>query len=325
MKFQKLRYLFLFMFLVQCSSPANLSSKGLSGDLIIFHAGSLSVPFREIATAFQKKYPKVNVILEAAGSRECARKIADLKKPCDVFASADDSVIDSLLIPEHASWSIKFATNEMVLVYHDASKYSQEITADNWYDILLKKDVAFGRSDPNLDPCGYRAVFSMELAEEYYKKKGLSEGLLKKELGLIRPKETDLLALLEVGEIDYIFLYRSLAEQHGLKFIIFPDEVNLKKEELNGLYERASIALTGKTPHSFVTQKGGAMIYGVTIPKNASHPKLAKAFVEFLLEKENGLHIMEKNSQSSVVPSPTKTFDLVPKELKRFVKESVDL
>ncbi|MBD3322494.1 MAG: tungstate ABC transporter substrate-binding protein WtpA, partial [Chitinivibrionales bacterium] len=140
----------------------------LSGKLIIFHAGSLAVPFKEIAAAFEKEYPDITVIREAAGSRTCARKIADLNRYCDIMASADYTVIDELLIPQHASWNIKFASNEMAIVYHDKSRKSKEISEANWYEVLLEDSIAFGRSDPDSDPCGYRAVLTIKLAEHYY-------------------------------------------------------------------------------------------------------------------------------------------------------------
>ncbi len=60
--------------------------------LIIFHAGSLSVPFKEIAKEFEKLNPNTKIILEVAGSGTCARKITDLHKPCDIMASADYKV-----------------------------------------------------------------------------------------------------------------------------------------------------------------------------------------------------------------------------------------
>ena len=137
----------------------------VSGKLVVFHAGSLAVPFREIAGAFMKEYPNVKVLLEAAGSRTCARKVSDLKRPCDVMASADYTVINALLIPEHADWNIKFAANEMTIVYHQSSRASERINQDNWFEVLMEKDVRFGRSDPSADPCGYRAVMTMKLAE----------------------------------------------------------------------------------------------------------------------------------------------------------------
>ncbi len=287
-------------------------------DLIIFHAGSLSVPFKEIAKNFMKTHPSANVLLESAGSRTCARKISDLKKPCDIMASADYSVIDNLLIPEHADWNIKFASNEMTLVYHKSSKMSDQITADNWYKILQDKEVAFGRSDPNADPCGYRAVITMKLAEKHYRKEGLGKRLLKKDARYIRPKETDLLALLESNTIDYIFLYRSVAQQHGLKFLILPDEINLKMPEHSDFYSTATIDISGKKPGTAITKKGAPMVYGITIPKNAPQRELAIKFVAFVLEKEKGMIIMEKNGQPSMVPSVSNTFDKIPQVLQQF-------
>jgi len=46
-----------------------------SGKVIIFHAGSLSVPFKHLEMAVETKYTKLDIVLEAAGSRKCARKI----------------------------------------------------------------------------------------------------------------------------------------------------------------------------------------------------------------------------------------------------------
>ncbi|MDY6895683.1 MAG: tungstate ABC transporter substrate-binding protein WtpA, partial [Thermotogota bacterium] len=42
----------------------------ISGEIIVFHAGSLSVPFAQIEKAFENQYPGTDVIREAAGSRE---------------------------------------------------------------------------------------------------------------------------------------------------------------------------------------------------------------------------------------------------------------
>lgn len=122
----------------------------------------------------------MNILREVAGSRECARKISELSKPCDVFASADYLVIDNLLIPEYAEWNIHFIANEMAIVYRPESRRAAEITPENWFDILLDPNVAFGRSDPNSDPCGYRAIFTMKLAEQHYSVNESADKLLGK-------------------------------------------------------------------------------------------------------------------------------------------------
>ena len=96
-------------------------------EIIIFHAGSLSVPFKELATEYEKLNPGTKVLIEPAGSLVCARKITELKKPCDIIASADYFVINELLIPNYTKWSIRFATNEIVIAFQEKSKYASEI------------------------------------------------------------------------------------------------------------------------------------------------------------------------------------------------------
>ena len=125
-----------------------LSGIGLAGDLsgnvIIFHAGSLSVPLAEIEKRFEAKHPGVDVLREAGGSTKMARMISELHKPADIMASADYKVIDNNLIPKYATVNIRFATNQLVLCYTDGSKFAGEINADNWYDILTRKGVVWG-------------------------------------------------------------------------------------------------------------------------------------------------------------------------------------
>jgi len=303
----------------QKNQPKN-EANAISGNLTIFHAGSLSVPMKEIAAAFEKENPNVKVLLEAAGSKACARKISDLKRECDIMASADYKVIENMLMPEWADWCIKFATNEMTIVYSEKSKYANQINKDNWYEILMKKDVAFGRSDPNADPCGVRAAFMMQLAEKFYNKKGLFNSMIVKDEKYIRPKETDLLTLLESGSIDYIFIYKSVAAQHNLKSLILPDEVNLKNADLASYYETVSYETNGTKPGEKITEKAEPIVYGITIPKNAVNTTAAIAFMDFFLNREKGLKIIEQNAQISIITPATSNYEKVPALIQKYLK-----
>ncbi len=290
----------------------------LQGDLTIFHAGSLSIPMRMMTDIFEAEHPRVKVYLEAAGSRLCARKICELGRKCDLFASADYTVIDQLLIPEFATWNIPLVTNEMVLAYHNASRYSDQINSDNWYRILQRDDVVYGRSDPDSDPCGYRSVLAIQLAEQFYEQPGLTATLLAKDREAIRPRETHLLALLEVGQIDYLFIYRSVAWQHGLEILSLPPEIDLGAPEHEAFYATASVEILGRKPGTTITKRGQAMLYGVTIPTDPPHPVLAEAFLHFLLDPEGGLRILAEQGQASAVPTPTTTWSQLPPQLRRY-------
>jgi len=307
----------LFLSLFACSNSTQENKE--KSEIIVFHAGSLAVPFKEISKEYEKQNPNVKIVLEAAGSVASARKITDLNRYCDIFASADYKVIDEMLIPEHTDFNIKFAGNEMAIVYTKKSKYADKINAKNWHEILLKEDVHYGRSNPNADPCGYRAVLVSKLSDTYYNTKDFSDKLLAKDNKYIRPKETDLLALLETGTIDYIFLYRSVAQQHKLKYLLLPDSINLKKFELKEFYNTVETSITGKKKGETLIKKGTPMVYGITMHKDAVKKQAAMDFMKFILS--DGMKIMEKNGQTGLVPSVTNSFNKIPEELKEFAKE----
>ena len=289
--------------------------------IYIVHAGSLSIPFKEMAAEFEKKFPGIEVKLEAHGSRTCARQIIDLHRRFDVMGSADSDVIKNLLMPEYVDYCISFATNEMVIMYNDRSLYSEKINSNNWYSVLLKPDVQYGHSDPNSDPCGYRALLTWKLAEKHYEFPGLYERLRKKmPKKNMRSKEVDLIALLEANEVDYIFIYRSVAEQHGSKYTLLPDRINLKSEYYSEFYKSVSLNIAGKKQGEWIKKTGTPMVYGITVPNNAISPGWGIKFVEFVLGRE-GRDIMRKNGQPDIFPPVVDNYQKLPGVLKKFFNE----
>jgi len=288
-------------------------------ELIVFHAGSLSVPLRDVSRLFERRHPGVRVIAEAAGSRDCARKITELGRACDVFASADRLVIQGMLMPRFARFSIEFATNEMGIACRPGGRAAELLGSDNWPQGVLRPDVTFGRSDPDSDPCGYRTLMLFQLAERHYGIPGLAERLEAKGGGrFVRPKETDLLALLEAGEIDCAFIYRSVAQQHGLAFVRLPDEVNLSNPALAGLYAGAGVEVAGASPGARVTLRGAPIVYSVTIPANAPHPDLAERYLALLLS-EDGRRILDRDGQPPILPARVSHPEALPAGLKRLL------
>lgn len=295
-KFILLSALLLFFF------PALLLAAP-SGKVILFHAGSLTVPFAKIEKAFEAAHPGIDVQREAGGSTKMARMISELGKPADIMASADYAVIDKGLIPAHADWNIRFATNRLVLCYTDKSQYAGEITGENWYEILQRKNVVWGHSDPNLDPCGYRSVMVLKLAETHYGKAGLFEALIaNRPQENIRPKSVELISLLNTGNMDYAFEYLSVAVQHGLKYVELPDAINLGDYRFDPAYKKAEVKVTGKKPGTFLTRKGKSCTYGITLVKDAPNKEAAILFLDFLLDPDQGLKMLREMGQPPFVP-----------------------
>ena len=323
-----------------CIGPETSNSNGSQvkeATLVVFHAGSLSVPLQQLEEEFTKYAEengyKVTFQDEASGSVKAVRKVTDLGKKADIVAVADYTLIPQLMVPNFTDFYVLFATNEIVIAFTEESRYADEINSDNWYEILARPGVTFGFSDPNQDPCGYRSVMVMKLADLYYGKP-VFETLVEKNTNIyangthvyapkeievkgdkvvIRPKETDLTGLVESGSLDYFFIYKSVAEQHNLRYITLPAEINLGDFRKADYYARVSVTLgsTGKTI------KAKPIVYGITVPSNAPNRKLAIEFLRFLLG-EKGREVFEKNHQDFL--NPPVAFGNVPEEIKALVK-----
>jgi len=286
--------------------------------LTMFHAGSLSVPMQKAGEEFSHRYPRARIASEASGSVDAIRKITDLNRSCDVLAVADYDLIPKRMYDGHASWVIIFASNEMVIAYTDGSKYSNEISSTNWYEILSRADVTIGRSDPDCDPCGYRALMVFELASIYYSNPYINTTLWKHSNTVARPKSVELLALLESGQIDYAFEYKSVAVQHNLNYVELPNEINLSSWTMRDHYASVNVTISKGDEHMVIT--GAPILYGVTIPKNAQHVSEAMDFIKLMLSQD-GRNMIEECGQNSMYPAYTDDAARVPSELEELVKE----
>ena len=260
-----------------CSRPS---------EVVVLHAASLRRVLADAADEYQKANPKVRVRLEPSGSQVAIRKVTEQNMRADIVAVADAQLIDKMMLPAHASWNLEFATNEVVLAYGQHSKFTDEITAQNWPEVIARPGVRLGRVNPDSAPLGYHTLFVWQLAEKSgtYGEAGkdlaarLVQAVPKEHVGA---DETELLGLLESKAIDYAFLYRSTAEDHRLKFLELPPEINLAKPELAARYAETSTEV--KMKEGTVTLKGHPITYGVTIPTNAPNAAEAERFLTFLL------------------------------------------
>jgi len=298
-----------------------IGGQGKSQMLRVFHAGSLSVPLKQVVERFEEENPGVKVVLEPSGSVLAVRKITELHKTADILMTADYRLINDMMMPSYAEFNIAFASNKMVLAYTDKSRYADEINSENWFKILIREDVKYGFSNPNDDPCGYRSPIVLALAEKYYGLDLLKELVIdksniivKKSDGeyhiyipkdfapksgsklVIRSKSVDLIALLESGAIDYAFEYKSVAVQHGLKYVELPPQIDLSNPRFDEEYEKVHIYLFYGTDKQKEVV-GKSIVYGLTIPKCAENRDLAIKFINLLLS-DVGREVFRKNGQS---------------------------
>jgi molybdate/tungstate transport system substrate-binding protein len=176
--------------------------------------------------------------------------------------------------------------------------------AKNFYDILTRPGVVWGHSDPNLDPCGYRSLMVLQLSEKLYRKGGLYDALIaNRPQANVRPKSVDLISLLQTGNMDYAWEYLSVAVQHGLNYVILPDEINLGNYQFDDLYDTAVVKVTGKEPDTFMDIRGQSVTYGVTLVKDGPNPDAAVMFLQYLLDPKGGLAVLKEMGQPPFVPA----------------------
>ena len=281
-----------------------LAGTALAKDKVtILHAGSLTVPLAKIEADFEALHPDIDVQREAGGSTKMARMISEVGKPADIMASADFTVIDKTLIPKYADWNIRFASNQLVLCYTENSRFADEINADNWTDILGRKGVVWGHSDPNLDPCGYRSLMVLQLAEKFTDQPGLYDRLIaNRPKANVRTKSVELVSLLKTGNMDYAWEYLSVAVQHGLKYVTLDDHINLGNYKFDDYYAQAAVKVTGKKPGTWITRKGKSCTYGITLIKDAPNREGAVKFLAYLLSAQGGLKVLKEMGQPPFVP-----------------------
>ena len=308
-----------FLIALLCSTAGCSSGEQQPKTVLkVVPAGSLLQPFDEVEKTFEAQHPDVDVQVEGHGSIQAIRQVTDLHRRVDVVAVADASLIPDLMFRTDPSTGrnfsdtyTPFATNSMVIAFTNKSRYADEITTENWYEVLSRPDVRVGISNPMLDAAGYRSMLVTLLADRYYQNSTLFPVLIgshfnpslevQEEGGIatirlpevLRPSDEKLvirdgsifvLSHLEAGGIDYAFEYRSVAEGHDLRWINLPPQIDLSSPDFAGEYGKVRVIL-GFQRFSAIGQErtGQPIVYAVTIPDSAPHPELAKAFSDMVI------------------------------------------
>lgn len=339
-------WLVLLLLITPIISTSGCGSRHVQ--LKVLCADSLMVPFEEMAHQFESLHPDVAVLIEGHGSIQVIREVTELHNEADVLAVADHALIPMMMygnkVPgkteDYADWYIDFATNRMGIAYTSHSKYAAEIGSDNWYDVLSRPSVKVGISDPRIDSCGYRALMVCQLAELYYQDNSIFENVLGSfsppitvndgngtytisvpeivgpDRITVRGYSTQLLGLLESGDIDYTFEYESVARQRGLEFLELPSEINLSSESLADQYRHVTVKLDFRR-FAFVIPQfyGEPIVYALTIPANSPHSDEAVQFVEFLLGTD-GQRVLSEAYQPMLLPVEVNNPTNMPTKLR---------
>jgi molybdate/tungstate transport system substrate-binding protein len=330
------------------------SSTQAKTKIVVFEADSLMVPLAAIEKEFETANPRIDVEIQAHGSIQVIRHVTELGEAVDVVAVADYSLVPLLMYKTpmangkpFADWYIKPAANELVLAYTAKSKYADTLNSGNWYEIIARDDVNFGLADPRMDVVGYRAIMATKLAEIYYKQPAIFQNTIGRFFTMplletskdntqqvtvpellepsqkrmyLRGASMQLLSLLDSGDIDYAFEYRSVVAQRNLKYLELPPEISLGSEKLADYYKQVKVKIDYRRFKSVIPVFEGLPIaYGLAIPANTEHAKEAAKFIQFILGP-NGQRIFKDNFNPQLQPPECDNVTILPSALRSFFK-----
>lgn len=257
--------------------------------ITIFAAASLARPLKALTDSLRSQQ-RIPSIVELGGSLDHARKLTDLGRAPDVILLADDDVMASL-VPAHLGWYVRFATNRLAIAYGPRSQFRDSINADNWWRMLTKPGVRVGRADPAIAPAGKHALNLMSRVDGYYDRSGIDDSLRARALQqYVRPNATELAALLETGEVDYIIDYESVARQYGFDFVSLPQDL------------------------------APAILYGIGVPRLAKDSLGAIRFIAYVLSDEGQRTL--RDAYVRVLQTPVAVGSFVPLAISPLVRTS---
>jgi molybdate transport system substrate-binding protein len=94
------------------ATPPGGDGQPLTGPLVVFAAASLIDGFEAIAAAFEDAHPDVEVVLNLGGSQSLAAQVRE-GATADVFASADEVVMATMLADGLVSSAVPFVGNRL--------------------------------------------------------------------------------------------------------------------------------------------------------------------------------------------------------------------
>ena len=278
------------------TSGTNTSSSSSSA-LILYSADAYVNESTVLANSFSSATGIQVAPPKSAGSSALGQQIAE-GNPVSVFISVSKTAIEnSTLKSEYSGWGIAFAADQMGIAYSNLTttntaaktvidsfnKAASTNTTSAWFDFysnLTSGAVKVGVSNPNEDPAGYRAWIVLQAAGQAYANNAsyFVDRMLSNGGNVTGASAADLVAPLQSGNIQFLFIYKSDVVASGLNLLQLPSEVNLGSQSYNSFYEQFSYNTTGGL------EKGGAIVLWITVPKDSTNYNESVRFVAYVVQ-----------------------------------------
>jgi molybdate/tungstate transport system substrate-binding protein len=291
----------LYQSSARTAAPAATASKSAGGPLVTYSADAYTAEVDSLLKGFAASTGAQVAPLKSGGSFADANQIA-AGAPADVFVSVALSATSSQYLKNLTSnWAVGFASDQMVLAYSNSSltaaasgavalgvAASKSNATSDWnafYSALTSGVVRVGISNPSSDPAGLRGWLVLEAAGLLYAgdEQAYVDPLLQGQGNMTGTSAAALVAPLEAGQIQFLFIYKSAAVSAGLPFVTLDSHVNLGSPSLGAFYSHFSYT------DSTGTTSASPIVLFITVPASSVNTGEAVQFVVYALRNAAAL------------------------------------
>ena len=253
--------------------------------LDVAYAGSMGSMMEGPIKAAAASALQIDFHGRAMGSDALAKLIVGGSISPDVFIPVTPGPMTTVLQGGKATQATPVARTEMVIAYSPKSKYAKQFDdaaagthgAMPWWQILQQSGIRFGRTDPMTDPQGRNIIFTLQLAETFYKQPGLALKILGQTINPAQIfSEPTVEARLQSGELDAASAYKIQPGPFNLPYVSLPQEINLGVAALQHHYSLTSLQLGDK---SYQSQP---LVYYSAVLTGSAHKDKASTFADWL-------------------------------------------
>ncbi len=229
-----------------------------SNPLIVYSADAYVAESNYLLSGYHNASGASVLKAKGGGSFTDAREISQ-GDPANAFISVSRSSYEkSYLGPRYSGWAVAFASDQLVLAY--TSEYSnltektlvknivdqfgtalENNNPHNYsqaYNNLTSGKVTVGISNPSSDPAGLRGWISLEIAGKLYagNENYYTTAIMKNQGVRNSTSAAELVSPLTTGNIQFLFIYRSVAVSEHLPFIELSNYTNFGNASMASFY-----------------------------------------------------------------------------------------
>lgn len=288
---------------VVLAHPSVPGAASSGAPLISYSADAYSTETQSLLSAFSASTGISVAPAKSGGSFADAGQIA-AGAPDDIFVSVSLSATGPTYLKNLSSnWAVNFASDQMVVAYSNATKagapavrvidtaqraLSTNATSDwdSFFASITSGNVKLGISNPVSDPAGLRGWLVLEAAGYLYatgNQQAYTSAALRTGANVTGPDAAALVASLQSGQIQFLFIYRSSAIAHHLGYLSLDRHVNLSDPDLAAFYSQF------KYTDSAGTSAAAPILLVVTVPLSSLNQAEAIQFVEYVVRNAGSL------------------------------------